>query len=119
MEHFMQPITRDQVRQIIDKHENAIIVDATSEKDYAIEHIPGAVSIPVGKEKELAPKLLKDKGQKIITYCGGTACPASTKVAEGLEQMGYTNVNEYKPGKADWKAAGLPFEASSGGAQVG
>jgi rhodanese-related sulfurtransferase len=115
----MQPITRDQVKQIIDRHDNVIIVDATTEKDYAMEHIPGAVSIPAGKERELAPRLIKDKSQKVVTYCGSTACPASTKVAQGLEAMGYTNVNEYKPGKADWKAAGLPFEHSSGGAQAG
>jgi rhodanese-related sulfurtransferase len=111
----MHPVTRDQVQQIVDSHENIVLVDATSEKDYATEHIPGAVSIPAGKERELAPKLLKDKDQKIITYCGSTQCPASTMVAKSLEQMGYTDVNEYKPGKADWKAAGLPLENSSGG----
>lgn len=116
----MQPITRDQVQQIVDSHENAVLIDATSERDYALEHLPGAVSIPAGKERELAPKLLKDKGQKIITYCGSTQCPASTMVAKSLEQMGYTDVNEYKPGKADWKDAGLPMENSSGGdAQAG
>ena len=111
----MQPISRDQVQQIVDSRENAVLIDATSEKDYALEHLPGAVSIPAGKEQELAPRLLKDKSQKIITYCGSTQCPASTMVAKSLEQMGYTNVNEYKPGKADWKAAGLPFENSSNG----
>jgi rhodanese-related sulfurtransferase len=119
MEDAMNPVTRDQLKQVVDNHENVIIVDATSEKDFAMEHIPGAVSIPAGKVKELAPQLIKDKNQKIITYCGSTTCPASTRVAEGLEEMGYTDVNEYKPGKAGWREGGLPFEQSSGGAQVG
>ena len=111
----MQPINRDQVKNIIDNHESAILVDATSEMDYASRHIPGAVSIPAGKVEELAPQLIKNKDDRIITYCGSTQCPASTMVAESLERMGYTNVNEYKPGKADWKQAGYPLEDSSGG----
>ncbi len=116
----MQPINRDQVKNIVDNHDKKVaIVDATSEQDFAIGHIPGAISIPAGKVNELAPKLLKDKSQKIITYCGSTQCPASTIAAEGLEKLGYTNVNEYKPGKADWKQAGLPMEASSEGARAG
>lgn len=111
----MQRIERDDVRKIVDnRDEKVAIIDATSEESYAQEHIPGAISIPAGKVRELAPRLLKDKNQKIITYCGSTACPASTIAAEGLEELGYTNINEYKPGKADWKAAGLPFENSSG-----
>jgi rhodanese-related sulfurtransferase len=119
-EGVMQNINRDEVKKIVDNHEDKVVlIDATSEQDFAVGHIPGAISIPAGKVNELAPKLLKDKGQKIITYCGSTQCPASTIAAEGLEKLGYTDVNEYKPGKADWKAAGFPFEASDEGARAG
>jgi rhodanese-related sulfurtransferase len=110
----MQRINRDEVKKVVDQHDKVALVDATSEENYAVGHIPGAISIPAGKVKELAPKLLKDKNQKIITYCGSTQCPASTMAAEELEQLGYTNIQEYKEGKEDWKEAGLPLENSSG-----
>ena len=106
----MQHITRDEVKKLVDNHENAVIVEALPEKEFNKGHIPGAVAMPVEKIDELAPQLLKDKDQKIITYCANTKCPASTQAAEQLENLGYTDVSDYKEGKEDWKQAGYPLE---------
>jgi rhodanese-related sulfurtransferase len=108
----MKQVSRDEVKQVIDNKENTILVEALPEKDYREAHIPGAVSLPADKVEELAPKLLKNKDQQIITYCASKECQASIKAAEALEGLGYSNVADYRDGKADWKEAGLPLESS-------
>lgn len=105
----MQAINREQVKTLIDSR-GAVIIETLPEEEFAKGHLPGALSMPVDKIGDLAPKKLKDKDQQIITYCASTKCPASHRAAEALEGLGYTNVSEYTAGKEDWKKAGLPLE---------
>jgi rhodanese-related sulfurtransferase len=109
----MANVTRDQVQQHISQH-SAVIIESLSEESYAEGHIPGAIRLKADQVKELAPQLLKDKNQTIITYCGGEACSSRTDTAKALQNLGYKNVSEYAGGKADWKQAGLPLEKSAG-----
>lgn len=111
----METISRDNLKNLIDSKAKIALVDVLPKKDFEEGHLPGATSIPLETLRETAPKLLKDKTQQIITYCKSTDCPASTKAAEELESLGYTNVHEYIEGKEDWKRAGLPLEGAAGG----
>jgi len=47
-----------------------------------------------------------------ITYCASFECQASTKAAEKLVSLGYSNVLDYKGGLKDYKEARLPVEGS-------
>lgn len=105
----MKIVTRDEVRQAMDRGGDVAIVDALAPEAYAEGHLPNAVNIPVDRIDTLAPRMLKDKAQPIITYCASESCPASRKAAERLEDLGYTNVSAYEAGKEDWKKAGFPF----------
>ncbi|MEZ0224931.1 MAG: rhodanese-like domain-containing protein [Alphaproteobacteria bacterium] len=107
----MQAISREEVKSLIDSGA-AVIIEALPEEEFAKGHLPGALSMPVNKIGDLAPKKLKDMDQQIITYCASAKCPASHRAAETLEKLGYTNVSEYAEGKEDWKKAGLPLEGA-------
>jgi rhodanese-related sulfurtransferase len=87
-----------------------ILVEALPEGYYIKEHLPGALNIPHDRTRELAPRLLPDKGAAIVTYCASPTCRNSHIAAETLQAMGYTNVKVYVEGKQDWLAAGLPTE---------
>jgi len=85
------------------------LVDVLSGESYVREHIKGAISIPLDKIEEKAPLLL-DRDEKIVTYCASFECQASTKAAEKLVSLGYSNVFDYKGGLKDYKEAGLLLE---------
>jgi rhodanese-related sulfurtransferase len=105
----MNDITFDELKEAIDGGDT-ILIDALSAEDYAQGHLPGALSIPVGRANELAATLLPDRNAAIITYCGGAKCEASRKLADELRALGYTDVSEYTAGKEEWVGKGLPLE---------
>ena len=49
------------------------VVDVLAAESYAQAHIPGAVSAPLARLKELAAIKLPDKHQRVVTYCAGFA----------------------------------------------
>ena len=87
--------------------------ESLSPQSYEKEHLPGAINIPKERVRELAPRLLPDKGAEIVVYCANLQCPSSTQTAQALQGLGYTNVADYEAGKADWIEAGLPVESGA------
>jgi rhodanese-related sulfurtransferase len=59
-------IDRDGVRELVSA--GAQLVDVLPEKEYAAEHIPGAVSIPLKSLGEQARRRL-DPARPVIVYC--------------------------------------------------
>ena len=45
-----------------------------------------------------------------MTYCAGPKCLASHHAAAKLLALGYKDVQAYRGGLEEWKAAGLPTE---------
>ncbi len=61
-----------ELKAILEKGEPLFLGDARPAKRYAAGHIPGAVSVPVGKlKKQKAAVLPKNKDLPIIFFCGG------------------------------------------------
>lgn len=106
----MKTISHEEIKQNLDAGRDMKIVEALPEKDFTQGHLPGALNIPPDQVHELAPKLLPEKGERIVVYCASSSCDASEEAADTLEGMGYTNVERYVEGKEDWKNAGLPLE---------
>lgn len=86
-----------------------IIVDVLPPESYLASHVQGAINIPVGEIKTLAPKVLPDRTAPVVVYCGSFKCGASVKAALALKELGYTNVLDFKGGLAGWKEAKLPL----------
>lgn len=86
------------------KPKGVMIVDSRPYKPkYVDGYIPTAVSIPASQFDKMADRLPADKGDLLIFYCGGLACPLSHKSAYMAEKMGYTNVKVYAEGYPDFK----------------
>ena len=63
-------ISRDELKHKIDRGDRFRLVETLPEYMYQERHLPGAVNLPPNKLKELAPRLLPDKGADIVVYCG-------------------------------------------------
>lgn len=61
-------IGTDEMKRKVDSG-SATVVEALSEEAFERSHIPGAINIPAGKVKELAPSGLPDKAAEIVVYC--------------------------------------------------
>ncbi len=101
----------DQARRLYDSGKH-IFVDARSPEDYEAGHIPGAVSLPVGRFEEYIAAFQEryPPDAAIITYCSGRTCQDSHHLAEYLMAVGYDNINVFIDGFPGWEAEGLPIE---------
>jgi rhodanese-related sulfurtransferase len=104
------PISREEIAQLLEARAPITIVEALPEKYYKHSHLPGALHMPHDQTRELAATLLPDKDALIVVYCANEACQNSTFAAGELTALGYRNVREYVGGKQDWMDAGLPVE---------
>jgi len=87
---------------------HVVLVDARATAAYEIEHIPGAVSLPVSSAPAeflaFATKYPKDIA--IIVYCKSDQCDESHELAETLRRdLGFTNVKEMPGGFAEYRVA--------------
>jgi rhodanese-related sulfurtransferase len=60
----------------------------------------------LGDLDEEAPRQL-DAKRPVIVYCADQLCDLSPRAAARLRQLGFRQVYDYLPGKADWLAAGM------------
>jgi rhodanese-related sulfurtransferase len=67
---MLATVSRDELKQKIDRRDPFKLVETLPENMYRERHLPGAVNLPPNQVKELAPKLLPDKGADIVVYCG-------------------------------------------------
>ena len=106
----MKTMTRDEVKQVT-AHNGAKIVEVLDEKHFDEFHLPGAINVPLDDEfDERIQAVVPNKHEKVIVYCQDSDCPASSKAANRMEELGYEHVFDYERGKMDWKKAGLPVE---------
>lgn len=65
-------INPKEVKALLDKKSDMVLIDSRPEKPYAQAHLPGAISIPVDKMESSSLELLPpEKDKLLIFYCGG------------------------------------------------
>jgi len=104
------------LKKQMDEKAPMLIVDSRPKaRNYDKGHIPGAVSNPDSSFD--AAKLPADKATPLYFYCGGLACPLSSKSAEKAVKLGYTKVQVVPEGYPAWEKAYGPGPAGdeSGG----
>jgi rhodanese-related sulfurtransferase len=91
---------------------DVLFVDARSQENYEAGHIPGAVSLPVGRFDERIESFLNQypPEQPILTYCSGRICEDSHNLALLLTGAGYSRVRIFIDGFPGWQAEGYPVE---------
>ncbi len=111
-------ITVEELKQLIDKGEDLVIVDTRDSQSYAAGHIKGAVNIyydatadPMDRQMMLIA-LPMDK--LIVTYCDCTDDSSSAHVAQELYNLGYDRdkIKILSGGSLRWAEMKYPFEAS-------
>jgi rhodanese-related sulfurtransferase len=102
----MNTISREELKQKLDRKDDFRLVMALAEWAYQAKHIPGSINFATMRE---ALHLL-NKDDEIVVYCSDENCIASKAFGQLLERNGYTNVWHYSGGLADWEQAGYPLE---------
>ena len=95
-------LTMKQVVTLLEK-DQALLLDARSEKEYQKEHMPGARHLSHNdllKNKNIL-ELPKDKW--LICYCEGPNCDQAETLAYELIFAGYQRVAVYRGGLEGWK----------------
>ena len=111
-----QPVAPSPGRQVV-------VVDTRSAKEFASEHIKGAVSLPYLERslKEVDFDASKDdftalaqraKTDLLVFLCNGPECWKSYKASKFALAAGYANVAWFRGGMPEWRARQMPVEAS-------
>ncbi len=106
------PITREEVRDLIESGTETTVVEALPQPYFDDAHLPGTRHLPHDSDEALIVEVLPDRQRTVVVYCSNLACQNSTVLSRRLTQLGYTNVREYEAGKQDWIEADLPIESS-------
>lgn len=103
----LEAMSRDELVQRL--HEQSItLLDVRSHEEYALGHLPGAISMPLDELQQRLAELPQD--QEIVAYCRGPWCVLSSTATAALREHGF-KVRRLDSGLPDWQAAGLPVEA--------
>ena len=89
-----QTITENEAMPLIEK--NAVIIDVRTGSEFATGYIDGAINIPV----DTISSINYDKDTVIILYCASGM--RSTRAAQTLVDLGYTNVYNLDGGLINW-----------------
>lgn len=82
------------------------LVDVREPYEYDGGHVPGALSMPLGRVVSLAADLPKDQPLWVICRSGNR----SLQAAEALVEAGFQDVRNVDGGMISWQAAGYPVE---------
>jgi rhodanese-related sulfurtransferase len=101
-------IDPEEARELLDSEEGYTYLDVRSEEEFAMEHVPGSINIPVATRNPMGPGLVPnpeftsqveeqfDKDSRIITAClrGGRSLAAARALAEN----GFTGIVDMRGG---------------------
>jgi rhodanese-related sulfurtransferase len=63
---MLDTISRDELKAKLDSGEAFTLVETLAEVAYQHAHLPGAINLPPDRVRELASRLLPDKGAEIV-----------------------------------------------------
>ena len=101
-------IDPEEARELLDSEEGYTYLDVRSEEEFAMDHVPGSINIPVATRNPMGPGLVPnpeftsqveeqfDKDSRIITAClrGGRSLAAARALAEN----GFTGIVDMRGG---------------------
>jgi len=91
-------------------HENAIMIDMRTDKDYRDGHIANALNVPTGNT-DIPASLNKYRERPVVVYCqrGNRSIAFCNK----LSKQGFASVYNLKGGVLAWQKAELPLTKNS------
>jgi rhodanese-related sulfurtransferase len=70
---MVKTITRNELKDKIERRDEFKLVETLLEQTYHHAHLPGAINMPPDQVSRLAPALLPDKKAEIVVYCTNLA----------------------------------------------
>jgi rhodanese-related sulfurtransferase len=102
-------ISREELRRKLERGDEFKLVMTLSDIAYRAKHIPGSLHYETAEEAVAA----LDREDEIVVYCADIYCVASIYAYRLLEREGFTHVQRYQGGVADWEEAGYPLEVDA------
>ena len=91
-------VTNEELQSKLEANENMMVLDVRETAEYAFNHIPNAISIPLGELEARMNELNQDQTIYIVCRTGNRSDLAAQKLAEN----GYSNVLNVIPGMSQW-----------------
>jgi rhodanese-related sulfurtransferase/TusA-related sulfurtransferase len=91
-------ISNEELEESLGANENIVLLDVREAAEYAFNHIPNAISIPLGELEERMGELNKESEIYLVCRTGNRSDLAAQKLAE----KGFTNVINVVPGMSQW-----------------
>ncbi len=100
-------VTVDEVKRVVDEHDDVILLDVRSEQEYAQGKIEGSINVPIDELAQKVPTSIPDKDAKIYVYCLRDA--RSARATDTMIRMGYTQVFDMQDGLLAWRVKDYPL----------
>jgi rhodanese-related sulfurtransferase len=100
----LDPVGREELLERMEQGA-VVLVDVRPREEFAAGHIPGAVSVPLGRLEELLDTLPADT--EVVAYCRGPYCLLAPRALEILRAHGL-RARRLEDGFPEWRLAGLP-----------
>lgn len=100
----LEPITRKDLLARM-KRGNVQVLDVRPEDEFALGHLPGAISLQLDQLRRRLAKL--DPMKEVIAYCRGPYCVLSFESVALFAQARF-KARRLQDGWPEWRAAGLP-----------
>ncbi len=108
----LEPVRREELLRRL-RQGGVVVIDVRPAQEYRAGHIAGALSLPV---EQLDARLAELPARKeIVAYCRGPYCVMAYEAVTRLRARGRP-ARRLVDGLPEWRAAGLPVEASLAGA---
>lgn len=103
----VKEVTVDDVKAMMDRGDQFVLVDVREESEFARDHLPGAIHLGKGVIERDIEQRVPDTNTPLVLYCGGGF--RSALAADNLQKMGYTNVISMDGGVRGWREKQYPF----------
>ena len=101
-------VTTAEVKEALDKKEQAVFLDVRDPGEFATGHLPGAINVSRGTLEFKIWDKVPDQNAKIYVYC--LTAMRSALAAKTLNDLGYKNAVLMNAYFEEWVQAGYPVE---------
>ncbi|WP_026576958.1 sulfurtransferase TusA family protein [Bacillus sp. UNC438CL73TsuS30] len=91
-------INNEELENKLEANETLVVIDVREAAEYAFNHIPDAISIPLGELEDSLTELNKEDEIFVVCRTGNR----SDLAAQKLTEKGFTNVFNVVPGMSQW-----------------
>jgi rhodanese-related sulfurtransferase/DNA-binding transcriptional ArsR family regulator len=102
----LEPVSSDELMARADEG-LVTLLDVRPPEEYAREHLPGAVNVPLAELKSHLAGLPKER--EVVAYCRGPWCVLSFEAVQLLRAAGF-QARRLEVGLPEWRHAGRPTD---------